>query len=80
MYKKQVSVENGDNADKEFIELVKIATKREFSPANKKKLIISLLKGSVIMQFYDVAFEVLHVFMQELLTFSYTPLYDIFIK
>ena len=39
----------------------------QFLPENKKKMLISLFKNSVKLQLYDVTFEIIRVFMQDLL-------------
>ena len=39
----------------------------QFIPENKKKILISIFKNSIKLQLYDCAFEIIRVFMQDLL-------------
>ena len=48
-----------------------------FGSHSREKLIVSLLQNSIILQRYDISFEVAKVFLQDLLKINYLPVFEI---
>ena len=48
-----------------------------FNSHSREKLVVSLLQNSIILQRYDISFEVAKVFLQDLLKINYLPVFEI---
>lgn len=48
-----------------------------FNSYCREKLIVSLLQNSIILQRYDISFEIVKCFLQDLLKINYLPIFEI---
>lgn len=55
-----------------------VVIKKEFSYLNKKKCLIMMVKNSINMNMYEVTYEIIRVFMQDLLTYQNTGIFEVF--